>query len=110
MNSKGTEPRVGMQVRSKYSGYRFNVSKIDGASLTDSFGFLFTGGCAWRLGAYEIEWIPPTDEEREMFRRASEHESKEFCKWSDMGVTSRRMFVTWAECKQVAESLSMDGL
>lgn len=133
MNSNGIEPRVGMQVQwdmriGGMNPLRFKIGSISkiglicdesGSARLEAFG----SRGAWDRGEVEIEWIPPTDEEREMFREASvdlwhRHESfvSEPSDWIWIESDSvQEAFANLCEWKMdqaaaIAESLSMDGL
>lgn len=79
-SSKDIEPRVGMQV-SIYGGSPKRISRVDYTEVcaiyTDDNSRWYGPGqmdkCYWNEGDIEIEWIPPTDEERKMFVEVAEH-------------------------------------
>lgn len=66
-----------------------------------------------------VDWIPPTDEERAMFREAAKHNrlcpnAVRFCEWSIEEFNSMRDwsiegFSSMRECSQIADSLALDG-
>lgn len=111
MNSRGIKPRVGMQFLNPSNGIR---RRIVGFTST---GEVVCNGCIgccgdyectctclglWNNGHYKIEWIPPTDEEREMFRNPS----VDFFRWNWHDNELQHGPLTAGE---IAESLSMDG-
>ena len=60
---------------------------------------------SWDIGNYEIEWIPPTDEERKMFVAASNGESLSFDDWYCCESGLYGSFSSY----EIAESLALDG-
>lgn len=68
----------------------------------------------WNNGAYEIEWVPPTDEERKMYRkivaenRAYASRWNDFCEW-EVEESGHKGTGT-VDMTEIAESLAMDGL
>ena len=66
-SSKDIEPRVGMQVVFTPYNRRMKLAKKNkhGTFVRSDGEIQYM--LSWDIGNYEIEWIPPTDEERKMF-------------------------------------------
>ncbi len=111
-SSRDISPRVGMQVRFCICGLpveRHKVSRrFEATGFCGSDGIAVTSGYAWEGGAYEIEWTPPTDDERRLFMEASrgfsdrDHSCDELCAW---------LFDVdpYGDDREIAESLALDG-
>lgn len=125
MNSKGIEPRVGMQYT--WMGQSKKIHAIRGKAIDCMMnGEIVTNSSdveTWDMHPREITWIPPTDEERERFRNyANSYRSDigielpwyggtvhDFCHeqgWNEKN-TGKWDIV---HMKEIAESLSMDGM
>ncbi len=118
MTSQGVKPRVGMQVWFRYDavGEHQRISRISGTSLYNSDGVAMTHGLAWDGGGYEIEWEPPTDEERAMFREAARHFGDDWYRTYHVGACGWAIdnfsdgITTGYDVARICESLAMDGL
>lgn len=86
-SSKDIEPRVGMQINHR-CGVSAKIVSIDSHHDLDIHSPRCAVMCSdnrthylpqneptgeWATGEIEIEWIPPTDEERKMFVEAHDH-------------------------------------
>jgi hypothetical protein len=106
-----------MQVRFiRVADWTAKISRIKGTELFDEKGDVFTNGFAWEVGGYEIEWTPPTDDERALFLKAAEHLRLDDVDYDDCGPWCK--YVGWYETfgtadnhevASIAESLAMDG-
>jgi hypothetical protein len=114
-SSKDIPPRVGMQVRF-WDNSPAKVTSVHGASGFRGTNGYATRGYAWNSGAYEIEWTPPTDDERRLFMEAADnimsilsvwgqHECNGFCYWEQ----DELMLAGYDEQSAIAESLALDG-
>jgi len=63
-SSKYIKPAVGMVLRYHTDTRTGTVTNVIGPSAFRGTGNYGSDGFAWDKGAYEIIWIPPTDEER----------------------------------------------
>jgi hypothetical protein len=114
-SSKDIPPRVGMQVRFCLNGRTVETNKVsrvfEATGFYGSDGEPKTGGIAWKAGHYEIDWQPPSDDERRLFMEAARHCRStaagdlcgEFCDWRD------NTWILAIEGARIAESLALDG-
>ncbi len=113
-SSRDIPPRVGMQF---YADFDYDdprrriIALRDGMIITDVDGD-YPGRTAslyvWNDGHYEIQWTPPTDDERRLFMEAARgfgdrtHSCNEFCAWL-------LKFEPCSDDREIAESLALDG-
>jgi len=116
-SSKDIPPRVGMQVRADYpflSSDRRNVTSLVGWHIGMNGSNLKSDRCLWNSGAYEIEWQPPTDDERRLFMEAARHCANVW-KTGSFRLEDCSGMCAWGSgfysCEQaaIAESLALDG-
>ena len=122
-SSKEIPPRIGMQVR--FIGESKKVIALASFGVDfDDWSFSPVG--FWNDGHYEIEWIPPTDEERKAMNegarllRSSEIWSAIDDKWSVFAWCEPALHAdiryenshqrSFEIAAQILESLAMDGM
>ena len=112
MNSKGIEPRVGMQCTIDFGDGVKELRRI--TNVVNGYVIMDTSGASvmfFKEGNYEIEWIPPTDEERRLFAEIGRMSGPWYGPEGDYNVWYQQESVHWGcgERWQIAESLSLDG-
>jgi len=118
-SSKDIPPRVGMQVRFNDDETK-RITAVTGCLIICSDGKNHIHpadptAVDWPSGDFEIEWTPPTDDERRLFMEAARHQREqvdakthdcdEMCEALDGAGGLCNFFVR----ASIAESLALDG-
>jgi len=110
-SSNDIRPVVGMVLKFHNDDVG-TITEVKGpSSFRGTHGYA-SDGIAWDGGHYEIIWIPPTDEERQMFRDAAVGwRNRRFVEgWSFIGNDSFDYGGSWNDVAEICESLAMDGM